>query len=96
MSPMLQLNYGKNRLEETVLQKDDAAKMAAQKHWNAYIAAMRGYLSSHPLDATKVDVHIARMRAEERAWTDRDARKARRRAFLLALILSRYTPTSGA
>jgi hypothetical protein len=36
------------------------------------------------------------MRAEERAWTDRDARKARRRAFLLALILSRYTPATGA
>jgi hypothetical protein len=93
---MLQRNYGKIRLEEKAHQEEDAAKIAAQKRWNAYIAAMRGYLSSHPLDVNKVDAYFARMRAEERAWTDRDARKARRRAFLLALILSRYTPATGA
>ncbi len=93
---MHQLNYGKLRIEEKTLQEDDAAKIAAQKRWDAYIAAMRGYLSSHPLDINKVDAHFARMRAEERIWADRDERKVRRRAFLLALILSRYTPTSGA
>ena len=93
---MHQLNYGKLRIEEKALQEDDAAKIAAQKRWDAYIAAMRGYLSSHPLDINKVDAHFARLRAEERAWADRDEHRARRRAFLLALILSRYTPTSGA
>jgi hypothetical protein len=93
---MFQHNHGKLRIDEKTLQEDDAAKMVMQKRWDAYIAAMRGFLSSHPLDANKVDAHFARMRAEERAWADRDERKARRRAFLLALILSRYTPTSGA
>ena len=93
---MHQLNYGKLRIEEKTLQEDEAAKIATQKRWDAYIAAMRGYLSSHPLDINKVEAHYARMRAEERAWADPDERRARRRAFLLALILSRYTPTSGA
>ena len=93
---MHQLNYGKIRIEEKTIQEDDAIKMAAQKRWDAYIAAMRGYLSRHPLDINKVDAYFARLRAEERAWADSDERRARRRAFLLALILSRYTPTSGA
>jgi hypothetical protein len=93
---MHQLNFGKIRIEEESLEDIDAEKRATQKRWEAYIAAMRGYLSSHPMDINKVDAHIARMRAEERVWRDRDERKMRRRAWLLALILSRYAPTSGA
>ncbi len=57
---------------------------------------MRGYLSSHPMAVNKADTRFARLRAEEQVFTDRDAHKARRRALLLSLILSRYIPTSGA
>ncbi|MFX1576797.1 MAG: hypothetical protein ACFFCF_06460 [Promethearchaeota archaeon] len=57
---------------------------------------MRGYLSSHPMAVNKADTRFARLRAEEQVFTDRDALKARRRALLLSLILSRYIPTSGA
>lgn len=93
---MHQSNFSKIRIENDVLQTAEADKLRDQKRWEAYIAAMRGYLSSHPMDVNKVDAHIARLTAEERVFTDRDARKARRRAFLLSLILSRYRPTSGA
>ncbi len=91
---MHQQNSGKIKINEASIEGMDAETLSAQLRWEAYINAMRGYFSSHPMDVNKVDAYIARLRAEERFFTDRDIRKARRRAFLLQLMFSRYTPTS--
>ncbi|MFX1509630.1 MAG: hypothetical protein ACFFBR_04900 [Promethearchaeota archaeon] len=92
---MHQINSGKIKIEDSVLEELDADKAAAKRRWEAYIGAMRGYLSSHPMDVNKVDAYYARLRAEERYFTDSDMRKARRRAFLLQLMLCRYTASYG-
>jgi hypothetical protein len=70
MLVIYQLNFGKIHIEDEPSAEVDAEKRAAQKRWDTYIAAMRGYLSSHLMDANKVDVHFARMRAEERVWRE--------------------------
>jgi len=90
-----QLNYGKIKVEDKLLEGVSAEKIAAQRRWEAYIAAMRGFLSSHPLDVNKVNAHIARMRAEDRFFSDREMGRARRRALLLQLILSRSAGSYG-
>lgn len=91
-----QTNHGKNfRIEPEVGSGLDSEKLAAHRRWEAYIAAMRGYLSSHPMDTNKVDTYNARLRAEERFFADSDRSKAKRRAFLIQLILSRVAPSYG-
>ena len=92
---MHQLNSGKIKIEDDAAETIDSEKLSDQLRWEAYINAMRGYLPSHPMDVNKVDAYIARLRAEERYFIDSDMRKARRRALLVQLMLSRYTASYG-
>ena len=92
---MQQRNDGKLKIGEELLGREDAEKLIARLRWEAYINSMRGFLSSHPMDVNRVDAYIARLRAEERYFMDSDIRKARRRAFLIQLMLSRYTASYG-
>ncbi len=92
---MHQRNGSKLKIEDDLLEGEDVEKLVAQLRWEAYINAMRGYLSSHPMDVNRIDANFARLRAEERYFADRDMRRARRRAFLLQLVLSRYTGYTG-
>ena len=92
---MQQRNDSKLKIGEELLGREDAEKLIARLRWEAYINSMRGFLSSHPMDVNRVDAYIARLRAEERYFMDSDIRKARRRAFLIQLMLSRYTASYG-
>lgn len=60
-------------------------------HWDAYIEAMRGPLSSKPLDPHKLDAHYARERAEARFFRGRNKSSVNRSAFHLTKMLKRQT-----
>lgn len=84
-----QRNHGKITVGWDAIEGLDSEKTAARKRWEAYIAAMRGYFSSHPLDINKADAYYTRLTAEERFFAGHDRSKAARRAHLIQLLLSR-------
>ncbi|MFX1317585.1 MAG: hypothetical protein ACFE9D_00475 [Promethearchaeota archaeon] len=61
------------------------------RHWAAYIEAMRGPLSSIPADDQKIDAEIARERAETRFFQARNQSSMKRSAFHLTKMLKRQS-----
>jgi hypothetical protein len=64
---------------------------AANQRWDAYIAAMRGTVTSVAPDVHKIDAVAARQGAAERFFTDRDQSRANRNAFHLSKMLKRQS-----
>ncbi|MFW9986692.1 MAG: hypothetical protein ACFFDJ_09025 [Candidatus Odinarchaeota archaeon] len=64
---------------------------AHDRRWAAYIAAMRGPLSSIPADHQKIDAMIARKRAEVRFFEGRNQHSVNRSVFHLTKMLKRQS-----
>ena len=62
---------------------------SANRRWDAYIAAMRGIMTSVAPDKHKINAHIARQRAEERFYNDRNEGRRRRRALWIDQMVVR-------
>ncbi len=64
-------------------------RKATHRHWDAYIEAMKGHLTSIPADIHKLDAKFARQRSEARFFQSRNQNSANRSAFHLTKMLKR-------